>query len=175
MTDTRRAKAESLGLLATNGIGGISAQDHRDTYISAFGGYGVMYTHEGSTAQNSINGTPAVVTGFAIDGLSDGFTVDSTTNNRITVDVDCVVHVNFQISFQGTSNNEAQFHIFKNGADTNYQVNRKLGTGTDTGSCSCFGLVSMSAAEYIDVRVSSPDSLISITPIQMQLGLTQIS
>jgi hypothetical protein len=173
MPDTRKSKSDLQAQLPDNTVELISPQDLRDFLVTALGGYSSIYVNDGAVAQAGISASPIIVTGFTTIGAEDGFTGDPLTNNRITVDIDCAVKVQFNCSFLGTSNKEFRFHIYKNGAPTGFGFHRKLGTGTDVGAAPAGGTIDCSAGDYIDVRVSSPDGGLSITPVDMQLIVTQ--
>jgi len=174
MADTRRAKTALQTLLADNTTGQISAQDLRDFLVTVLGGYGCITLADGSTAQTGLSATPAKITGFDTDGPAVGFTVDSTTNNRITVDIDCACEVALHMSFSGSVGKEFDLHIYKSGVDTGYGMHCTLDAGGEVQPASCGGLLDCSAADYIEVYISSPDGGTSITPTDMQLIVKQI-
>lgn len=138
--------------------------------------YGEIYVADGSTAQTSIGTTPAKITGFAANGLSEGTTPDHTSD-QITVGSDGVYHISFNCSWTGTTNAVYELHGRLNGAEQgNLGIHRKIGTGTDVGSAGFQGFLTLSASDIITVYVESGNGggTDTFTPVDMNLTVTKV-
>lgn len=174
MADTRRTRAELLASLADNSTGDISAQDLRDFLVTIMGGYASLKTVDGTTAQGSINATPAKVTTWDTNGAANGLIPDHTTDD-ITVDVSGVYFVECDISFSGSGNSTFQVHLRVDGVEADEGFHRKIGSGGDTGSAGFHGIVSLTAAEVLTVYIESQDGGTTITPSDAQFSAHQIA
>jgi len=176
MANTRRSKPEILALISTNGIGGISAQDHRDAIVTMMGGFACIHVQDGSTAQSGIT-TAEVMTGWAANGtVTDGLIPDFA-NNEITIDVDGVYMVNFQNSFSGGANVTFQFHLSTDTGGGYVEdpegCHRKMSAGGDVGSAGFVAIKSLSAGDKLAVFVEA-DSSASMTPLDAQFIVHQV-
>jgi hypothetical protein len=173
MADTSKTLAQILALFANNTSGDISPQDLRDFVVSVMGGYGAIYTDSGSTAQTSISGTPAKVTGFAANGLSNNATPDHT-DDSVQVGIEGIYLAFFQGSFTGTSGKTFKCEIYNAGVASGYHCQDQLSTTVEE-SMSCMGILSLAADAKVTVYISSPDSGTSFTPSGMQLVVVRLA
>ena len=173
MADTPRTLAALQTLLANNTAAGISPQDIRDFLVSVLGGYGGITALGASTAQASISGTPAKLTGFAANAPASDTTPDHT-DDSVTGGEAGKYMVDFQCSFSGTASKTFLFRVYSQGIVTTLGCQRKLGTGGDVGSCSCIGILALDSADVITTYVSSSDGGVSVTVVDAQLTLTRL-
>jgi hypothetical protein len=103
--------------------------------------FGQLYTTAGAGSQTP--GTSFVnITQWLSNGLSNGPITPDAANNKITLSAVGKYLVLFQCSFQGTSASLVTLQVELNGVDqTQISCERRLATGTDTGSASAFGCV----------------------------------
>ena len=89
------------------------------------------------------------------------------------VDNSGVYTASFHLAFTGTTNGQFSFELYIDGAQTGLYAERKLGTGTDVGSCSFNGLVTIPVdGALVEVRVARVGVTgISVTPKHAQLSL----
>jgi hypothetical protein len=173
MADTQKTLAALITLFADNTSGDISPQDLRDFLVSVFGGYGSIYVNGGSTAQTGISGTPAKMTGFAVNGISSGTTPDHTSDN-ITIITAGDYLINASVSFVGSSSDVFQVEIYNNTTGTGYAFNRFISAGGDTGSASCNALITCAASDEISLYISSSTGGTSFTPQEASLIVTRV-
>ena len=175
MVDIVRTRAEILALIEDNATGNVSPQDHRDSIVSMFGVYGIIYVDDGSTAQTGITATPVLFTGFAVDGLSSGITPDHTADS-LTIVTDGIYIVLFENSYSGGGNDTIQFHIRVDGVEGVYATHGKMSAGGDARSSMFAGILSLSAAEVVTVYVESDNGGgSSLTAIDASLLLLKIA
>lgn len=176
MADVIRDLSAILALLADNTTGNISPQDVRDMVVSqVLPVYGEMRVEANSTPQTSISTTPAKLTSFNTDGLSNGCTVDSTTDNDIEVLTAGVVYAEFLCSFSGTASQTFFFEIYKNGAATGIRFERTMSGTPVTGAAACAGRITCAANDLFTVYVySAAGSGHSVTVREAQLNVTRV-
>jgi len=174
MADTIRTRAAVLTLLADNTSNDISPQDHRDGVVSMFGVYAMMSVQGNST--DLAPGSPSFPELFNIfdTQVSTGLTVDLVTNYRSTVDTnsDGTFYFNFSTNFTGTNNAQVICALYKNGAITDFRLERKLSSGGDIGSASFCGIIDLVATDYVDIRWLSGGT--SLIPQDAQLIIMRI-
>ena len=161
MADTIRTLSALQTLLADNTTGQISPQDLRDMLVSCMGVYGHLYVTNGATAQAGISGTPAKLTCFASDGASNGLTVANALD-RITVDSnsDGTYMVGFSLSVEddiASGPHTYNFPIYKDGSTTVIEAQHTFETQNKVYSVSASGILTLAAAEYLEIYVSSAD------------------
>jgi len=138
--------------------------------------YGDIYVESGTTTQvtNGSADTFDVVTGFnTTEGSNGEFsgTNPVKASNKITLDKPGRYMVTFTCSYEGTSNTIYTLKAFIGGAAVpSSQFQRKIGTGSDVGSSSFQGILSATAGQDLDVRVSSPDTSVNFIPRFMNLS-----
>jgi hypothetical protein len=161
---------------ADNTNGDITASDFRtfatNVLDSVAGCYGALYVSGGSTAQ-SLTDTPAKVTGFAVDGVSDN-TTPAHADDQITVDIAGVYLIQLSITGTGTSTDN---YIFTPAVDGTAVANVSCGiTGSAQASTSCVCLVSLSASEVVTVLGESNQGGGSNFTVQhAQLVITRVA
>jgi len=134
-------------------------------------GYGGLYIANGSTAQGSLTGTPVKFALWSANLPAQNMTPVFGSND-IYVDKAGVYKAAFHLAFTGTTNGQFDFELYVDGVATGLIAERKLGTGTDVGSCSFSGLVTIpNDGAYVDVRVAATTGT-SITAVHAQLVLT---
>lgn len=171
MAQTERTYAQVLALLADQTAGGISPQDVRDA-IASLTGYGGMVL--------SVAGAPAVMTGvgtgFSLVDIFDVITAQSSDVNAggIVADIastyDLVLtsggiyKVSFSASFSSSSNNVlVNFRPHLNGSPGLIEVDRFLGTGSDTGVVAFNGILAYAPGDTIDIRVAVDSGTANLT------------
>jgi hypothetical protein len=174
MADTVRSRAALLTLLADNSTGNISAQDLRDTLVSLHGVYGALYTLAGSGTM-TLSSTAATFDQWAANGLSSGTTPDYTTADGITVGSDGVYLAQFNVSLSASTDENIYFRLAVDGTAGNYgcQLLDAAAAG-DVLSAGCAGLLTLSAAQVVTVRVSAT-STPTITVYDANLVLHRIA
>lgn len=175
MADTIRDRSAILALFADNTAGAISPQDARDMIVSVHGVYGDLRVEGGAVAQTGIGTTPVKMTGWDTDGLSSGTTLDSTTDDDITVGTSGVYRVSFHISFDGSASEVFEFEIAKGGTGTGIKCRAETNATPDQVVASCEGLVSCAASDEITVLVNAGAASKQITPIEAQLVVQRVA
>jgi hypothetical protein len=142
-------------------------------------GYGEIHVHDSAVAQSIPTGTTyALITNWTDNGESLYTTPDAVTNKRITVAKAGVYQVVYNCSMiSGTNNATFLVTAYKNGTTelNNLHFSRKIGTGADVGSAGFSGLVSLSANDYIDVRVRHDQiGAVNFTQVYACLSLQRI-
>lgn len=136
--------------------------------------FSIISVQGGIVAEPTTDATLRKITAFITDGLSENMTPDATTANDITADVAGTYVIFSQVSFLGTDSKEYHIELFKNGTGTGFEGHRKLGTGGDIDSASCFGIVSLAIDDTIDVRHYSSDGGVLFTVDDAQLIAVRI-
>lgn len=176
MVDTIRSLADLLALLADNSSGDISAQDVRDVVVSLHGVYGEMYVTGGASAQ-SLDTTPAQLTGFAANGNSSGTTPDHT-NDQITVGTDGVYLVHGQFSAIGETGTTYELELRSNGSlvpGIRCKFTASMTVG-DHVSASFIGLVTLAADDVLSVYGESDDAGgANLTLVEAQLVVHRVA
>ncbi len=178
MADTARTLSALLTLLADNSTKAIAPQHVRDLAVSSMGGYGMIYTVDGSTAQSSIGTSAVKLTGFATNGSAAQCAFGATTDSDITIDVDGVWDVALSCSFSGSGGTTFTLRVRCTGTGTveGGTIERKLGGGGDTGNSNCTATVTGAVAgDVIDVTIEADGSNKNITMTQGQLRVERTS
>jgi hypothetical protein len=170
MADTQRDLAALQALLADNTSGDISPQDVRDFLVTVFGCYGEMQVTDGSTAQSSLSSTPAKMTGFDTDGVSNGITPDSTTDNDLNVPLAGKYRIYFHHSFTPDASEDYTFEVYKNGAVTAIKCYIEANATPDDVHVSMEGILTLAASDLLTIYVSTTGGAASMTPTQAQFG-----
>lgn len=144
-------------------IGGVDTQQ-----------YGMIYVNDGATAQSGIGTSDVKVTGFTTNGPSKGNVTPDVASDEIDVsetgDYECALNM----SFSGTANTEFSAHIAINGVLTAIGLHRKLGTGGDSGSAACSGLLAITSGESISAYIRADGASKEITLIDAQLTVKRV-
>ena len=158
--DTIRSRADILSLFADNTSGSITPQDLRDSVVSE-AVHGIMYNDDNTgTTQALTAATPAVVNWLAA-GVYNGVTLDAATNERITVATAGKYLIASQISMTSSGSAIFEYHVRVNGTATWPGFHRKVPIN-DVGSGTLFGILDLSANDYVDIEVES-DSTVTLT------------
>ncbi len=137
--------------------------------------YGDIYAKDASTGQASIDTTPALLTGFAANGLSSGTTPDHTSDN-ITVAFAGVYTFSFHISATATASTQFLFYIRVNAEEGNYGCEFTTNATPDAEQASMSGRLTLSANDIVTVYVQSDaGGGATLTPTQMQLELESVA
>jgi len=163
--------ADAAGQLESDGSGALSFQ------IPV---YGEIYVAGGSTTQvtNASADTFDLITGFntaaGADGASNGAT-NAKASNKITLDTAGTYKVTFSVSWTGTTNETYTMKVYLNGAaQDNVLLERKIGTGTDTGRAACSGYIVAAAGQDLDVRVAAAGTSSDFIPSSMNLNCARV-
>ena len=180
MAYTVRNKTSLETILAVNGTEGIGAQDILDFMGSVLGVYAEIYIAGNSTAQNSI-GTSFVTVDWdpgtnGADGLENNADADYA-NDRIQIGTggDGVYEVHFQASLDGSASATFTFALAINGTETtNCRCVHEYTAATEVESVGFSGLVNLSAADLVTVKVKADGASKSITLQEASLYLKRI-
>lgn len=130
----------------------------RSTTVSGLLAAGDAY---GTISRNATGGSQTISTAyqkidqFDTNGVSSNTTPDQA-NDKITVDVTGIYEVAFGCSHTGANNTVYTIAIHVDGVEqANIRTQRKLGTGADVGSSARTGILSLTAAEEVDLRVKA--------------------
>jgi len=135
--------------------------------IASASEYAMIYTAGGTTASAAIT-TATLLNMFASDGSANVAVADSA-NDRITLTTAGLYFISFNISYTGSASNAVwQFHARLDAVESVLGAHRKIGTGSDTGSCGFSGILTATAGQQLTVYAES-DSSSTITPSDMQL------
>jgi hypothetical protein len=171
------SKANLLISYADNIIGAILEATHRNFIDSVLGGLTSMTVINGSTGQ-TVNATPAKMTGWSADGASVGCTADSAVDKSLTVDVDGFYRIDINACFSGSANDTFYIAIYKNiGAgyvDAGMaRIKRRLDSG-DVGASHQHGTVALDATDKIAAFVWSSTGGTSFVPEECTLSLKRV-
>lgn len=173
MADTQRDLAALQALLADNTSGDISPQDVRDMLVTVLGVYGEMLITDGATAQSSLSGTPAKMTGWDTDGVNNGVTPDSTTDNDLTITVTGKYLIWCNFSFTPDASEDYFFEIYVDGVaiTTNtLQCEVEANATPDKCQCTIIGIANLTATDLVTVYVSTTGGAAAMTPTQGAFG-----
>ncbi len=173
MADTIRTRAALLALLADNSSGLITAQTIRDALVSLFGVYGGIYVEDGAAAQ-AVTTTPALLTGFAANGLFAG-TVPDHAADTITLPNAGIYAVQFDASFGGDGAAATyRFVLRQNGvAVPGASCRTRLAAG-EVHAASFLALVNVAANDALSVYVQA-DASRNLTVVDAALHAQLIS
>ena len=146
--------------------------------------YGIIYTSDGQAqsplVQQSVNGTPALYTGWTSNGLSNDTTPEHD-NDWVIVSVAGVYEVNISICFSGSLSKTYEVEIYHNDISaspvptaTGFKLTRKLGTSGDVGSASLTGLLDLAVNDSVAIYVSSTDGGTAFETHQAQMQVAQV-
>lgn len=129
--------------------------------------YAAIYTADGSTASAAIT-TPVEL---ALETNGPGsVVVPDATNNRITLTTAGDYYIDFSLSYTGSASNAVwQFHARLDGVESYVGIHRKIGVGSDVGSCSFSGIVTATAGQQLTIYAES-DTSSTITVSDAQLS-----
>jgi len=142
--------------------------------INTWNNYGGLYVEDNSTAEASSTSTPALLACFDTAMPTGSEATSSTSGNTITVTDAGDYSVSLQISFSGGSSDTYFVEIYVDGVGTDIKVERKLGTGGDTGSASLHGIVSVGAGEAISLYQST-DGTAAMTATNVQFLISGVN
>jgi hypothetical protein len=170
MSQTERDFATINSLLGNNTTGEISPQDIRDAFAS-LQGYGCMILSAGGSGSITGVGTSYslvdiydTISAKSIDVNSAGVNAELAPNFQITINATGFYRVAFYASFSSTANNKLiTFREFKNGSPGIVEVDRWIGTGSDTGVVSFEDIESESVGDVIDMRVKIDSGTTDLT------------
>jgi len=141
--------------------------------------YGSIYVDNGVATQTVDNGTPALLTCFANDGVSSAGVTPTVADDKITVTNTGIYKVMFAASFSGDANITWYIALHWNGAEQSQcEIQRKLGVGGDTGACAFSGLVDVTAGGtdfevYIEPDGAAKDVIFDHANLSvLRIGLT---
>lgn len=165
MADTQRTRAAILALLADNATGDISAQDLRDTVVSALPDYGELYVSASAATTISVVNTWYAVSGTWTLGNNQNFSEPSEGRLQFDGDETRVVFLFSGMSVTGAASNVVSEMAFaKNGSVlTPSIIQRKLGTAGDVGAAALVGITTMAPGDYVDVRIRNTTSATNLT------------
>jgi hypothetical protein len=174
MADTARSLSDLQALLADNATGDISPQDLRDFLVTSLGVYGGIYVSDGAAAQGSIDTSYTKITGFAGDAASSDTTPDHTADT-ITIGVTGIYFVMANLSFSGTASVTFSVALYSQGVEQDIHFARTISTGGDVGAAGLSGLISLTAADVLDLRIkASSGSGRSITLVQGNFSVRMV-
>ena len=166
MADTRRTVSALQTLLADNTTGDISPQDLRDFLVSAAPEYGGLYISSSAATTIGGAGTPTKASGTTASiGASSNITVATTNRITYTGAADIAVIVLFACSMTCASSTVTLgISVAENGTQiASTEVFRKIGTGSDQGAASTFGIATLSQNDYVEMFVTNEDGTGAVT------------
>lgn len=138
--------------------------------------YGEIYVSGGAATQvtNAVGGTFDVITGFTTIGASMN-TTPALGPDQITLDEAGDYKVSFAASFSGTNSATITCRAYLDGvAQPQCSLTRKLGTGGDVGSASFQGIITATAGQVLDVRVTAAGNSKDFIPAEMSLSAVRV-
>ena len=182
MADTKGTALTELTTVAVDDLlyiiddpGGtpISKKATVDNVYLASQAYGNILVTGGSAAQSLTAATPAKLALFTADGPSLN-TTPAHASDQITVDVAGVYRIAAQFSMTSDGTNVTfQFYIAVGGVSQNIGCHRLVSTGSDVGSASLTGHLSLSAADVVTINVEA-DKNNDLTLVEAQLVIAKI-
>jgi len=119
--------------------------------------YGEMYMVTPAATGSITPGTPIKIAGTVAAGLTNLFSVTTTTGGRLTYTsaTTRLFHVNGALTFTAGANTRTfGIYIAKNGTEeTKTEIQRFTSTGTDYGAVALNGLFSLAQNDYLEVFV----------------------
>lgn len=159
MAETERTFAELQALLADNDAKDISPRDLRDAVVSALGGYAAISV-EGNATPQSIIATPAKADCFDTNGPYLGAAPDQS-DDKITVGVAGVYLAVLTLDLTADTGAVLDAELYV--ADAASGLAARVAAGSDSAAASIAGLLSLSASEEVDVRLScSPSAGVTV-------------
>jgi hypothetical protein len=171
MSQTEKDQVTIRTLLADNTVGAISPLDLRDALASLMGYAGIVLSVAGQPATvSSVAQTYALVdifdtiTAQSSDVNTNGSIATLSTQQRITFNTTGIYFVSFFASFYTDTNNELiTFRPHISGTAGLVEVDRWIGTGSDTGSVALNAIIPYTAGQYLDMRVKSDVGTVNVT------------
>ena len=174
MADTRRTVAALQALLANNVAGDISPQDVRDFLVSTSPAFGELYLTSAIETVISSAGVAVKALGTTAEVVSSS-DVTVSVGNRLTYTAAPTIKakVTASLSMQCAANSKNLAISFaKNGTQiANSVINRKVGTGTDTGAAALQTTVELAQNDYIELFVQNDDDTNNVTITKLVLTL----
>lgn len=165
-----------LGTFNTNSV---QVESDGDVNFKGGGGlqFGEIYGYDNATA-SSLTSSFALVTSFDTDGQSNGSVTNSAANDRITVGKAGKYFVCISLTIYNDSGSgfDVILSLFKNGSTelTNIHAERTLASGTDKGSVSLSGIVSLAANDYVDLRAKTDGASADVIFQELNMSLMQL-
>jgi len=159
MADTQRTVATILSLLANNTAGAISPQDVRDFAVSWRNGHGQIYVAAADAAAITIANTNDYVEATVAPAwtLSSGAHLfdESGGNGRLTYTGTQPMTAHIACSISMTCGSNLQLTHWRLGVndttDAASECQRKIGTGTDSGSTALHLITTVTTGDYISL------------------------
>ena len=167
-TGVGKAALDQLSLIA-GGVEGIRIEEDAGNLLVINNGgiYGVMSVQTGVTGEATVDGTPRKIAAFNTNGVSNGVTVDNTSDD-ITCTTTGTYLINASVSFSGSNSATYDIELYKNAAATGFAFQRKLGTGGDVGNSTITGIVNCAAdTDTFSLYQSSDGSAMTVTEAQL--------
>lgn len=175
MADTQRTTAALLVLLADNTSGAITPQHLRDVLVSLTGGYGGLCAAVAAGAL-SVGVTAVKITGWDTLQTQDGtVVVGNLTDDDLDVSVGGIYAVAVSVSFSGTADTTFTLIVYVNGVATNVKAIAKMDAAGAVQSVSLSGLLSITAADTVDLRVLADGAAKSLTLQAGALSLRRVN
>lgn len=134
--------------------------------------YGQLYIYSGATAVTVVTaGTFYALTGATVGDTS----LVTTDGDDFTIVQDGVYKIEVCGSGTGTPNANATMAVFVDGVRSQ-EINgaTKLSSGGDLESMSTLGILSLTAGDVIDVRITSDGNGDTMTPVYLSFSINQI-
>lgn len=175
MADTQRTQAAILALFANNTSGDISPQDLRDFVVSVMGGYGDLRSNAGGVV-SSIGTSPVKVTAFDANGESDAVgVVPDHTNDQIVLGVSGAFEISVMLSTSAATDLEVfTFEVFVNGSPSGLEHSVASSGGDLKETVQIQGMLSLAAADVIDLRVNALAAGRSITVSRASMMMKRV-
>jgi hypothetical protein len=150
-------------------------------FTTAAGGlpYACVYAYNNATTMSVSSAGYTQVTIFDTNGPSNQITPDHT-NDHITADIagDYLCTVSMAVSNGAGTGHVLDIDVQKNNGATSFNqlhAHRTLGAGTDVGSVSISGIVTLAASDTIEVWISTSRAVAStITVEDITMSLVQV-
>jgi len=134
---------------------------------------GTLAVSGNTTAETTVDTTPRKIGAFATSVLASGVTVSTANDNIVIADAGDYLVLG-SVSFSGTISATYNIEIYKNTAATGLVLERKLGTGGDTGNSGVQGIVTCAASDAISLYQYTADGSI-MTVRDAQLTVIRLS
>lgn len=127
--------------------------------------HAVIYTDDNVTPETTVDTTARLVEAFDTNGVSESATADAA-NDYIEIQVAGRYAVDFSVSFTGTNAATYEIGVFKydlattTWLETPYEIENKLGTGTDIVSTSANGIIDLAIGDRLGLFQKTPDGAV---------------
>ena len=158
MADTQRTTAAITALLANNVTGDIGAQDIRDFALSWRNGHGQIYVAAADAAAITIPDTTDYVeatsptwtlsSGAHLFAMGTNGRLDYTGTEAMTAHIACSISMTAGISNQQVTHWRLGVNATTDAAS---ECQRKIGTGSDTGSTALHLIATVTNGDYISL------------------------